>query len=44
MNLKATGAIVVAALIVGIVAWSNVFEIAVTRLQEGSLENYSVLQ
>ena len=44
MNLKATLAIVVAALVVGIVAWSNVFEIGATRLEEGSLENYHVVQ
>ncbi len=44
MNLKATGAIVVAALLVGAIAWSNVFEIAVTRVQEGGLENYHVVQ
>ena len=43
MNLKATAAIVVAALIVGAIAWSNVFEIAVTRLQ-GDLDDYHVVQ
>ncbi len=44
MNLKATGAIVITALIVGIIAWSNVFEIAATRFEEGSLDNYHIVQ
>lgn len=44
MNLKATAAIVVAALVVAIIAWSNVFELAVKRMQEGSLDNYHVVQ
>ena len=44
MNLKATGALVAAALVVAVIAWSNVFEIGVKRLQEGSLDNYHVVQ
>ena len=44
MNLKATAALVIAALVVVVVAWSNVFEIGVKRLQEGSLDNYHVVQ
>ncbi len=44
MNLKATSALVLAAIIVGIIAWSNVFAIAATRLEEGSLDDYSIVQ
>ena len=44
MNLKATVAIVVAALIVGIIAWSNVYELASKRFEEGSLDNYHIVQ
>ena len=44
MNLKATAALVAAALVVAIIAWSNVFEIGVKRLQEGSLDDYHVVQ
>ena len=44
MNLKATAAIVVAALIVGLVAWTNVFELAITSLQEDGLDDYHIVQ
>ena len=44
MNLKATGVLVLAALIVGIIAWSNVFAIAATRIDEGSLDDYTIVQ
>ena len=44
MNLKITGAVVAAAVIVGLLAWSNVFALATTRLDEGSLDAYHIVQ
>ena len=44
MNLKATMAIVVAALVVGIIAWSNVFALGATWIDEGDLDGYHIVQ
>lgn len=44
MNLKITGAVVVAAVVVALIAWSNVFAIAAARFAEGSLDAYYIVQ
>ncbi len=44
MNLKLTVAVVAASVIVGILAWSNVYAIVATRLEHGSLDDYDILQ
>lgn len=44
MNLKVTGALALAAVLVGAIAWSNAFALLATRLDEGSLDNYNIVQ